>query len=244
MNTFPESYLIFLGGLGWMFVAWSAVPEVVGRRGVWWLVAFALCAGFGEAIRTTLSQLTGNQASVIESPPGLGYRIAMIAVLLEFLRRLAWPLGAPPLSRWLHVVPAGSVILALFAPLPITTLVTRVVITTLLATGAGFFWWLAPAGDRRRRGLRLAAFGFATSALVNAFNLLLRPDPATVAAGTLTTLGSVAPWLVVLGLTEAFLALLGTRSRAAWFFFVCLALTPFGGPLIQRTIMPRLDAAA
>ena len=108
MNTFPESYILFLGGLGWMLVAWSAVPEVIGRRAVWWLIFYALCTAFGEAIRTTIAQLAGTQASVIESPPALFFRVAMIAILLEFLRRLAWPESSPPRSRWPTMLAAVS----------------------------------------------------------------------------------------------------------------------------------------
>jgi len=244
MNHFPESYLIFLAGLGWMVVSWTVVPEIVGRRPMWWLVGFSLCTAFNEAIRTTLLKYDFDQEGFATSQLTLLFQLATAALLLEFLRRSKPPEQDRPLGRWVHVFTTTAAVIVILGHASVAQICVRGFAIAVLAATARQFWCLAPAGDPRRRGLRLATAGFASLALAVLLGVLLAPPIGTTGYTLLAVACATAPWLVCLGTTEAFLTLLGARSYAARCFLLCLALTPICSPLIESSIMPRLDTAA
>lgn len=244
MHHFPESYLIFLSGLGWMVVAWTAVPEVIGRRAMWWLIAFGLCIALGEGIHSTLLKYDFDQPGFAESKLALLYQIATHAFLLEFLRRVPRPAAQPVIGRWLHSFTVAAAIVVMLGRAPLALACVRLFAVGVLAATAREFWRIAPPGDPRRRGLLLAGVGFALLAGAKLLGGSFGPPPDSTGFALLAILRATAPWLVCLGATEAFLALLGTRSHAARFFFFCLALTPFFTPLLERQVMPRVAAGA
>ena len=245
MTQLTEAYLIFLAGLGWMVVSWTAVPEVVGRRAASWLVAFAMANAFAAAVFTTFAKHAMPRAELAESKLALLAQLATAALLFEFLLRLRRADAGHrlPLS-WLHLVAAPVALLIVAGHVSVAhALLTGLIVALLLGT-AREFRRIAPPGDPRRRGLGLAAAGFALLAGAEGFATFGASPAGTLTNTIVSVVRATGPWLICFGVTEALFALLGTRSYAGRVFLGCLALTPLFTPLISDRIMPRFEAGA
>lgn len=240
MVNLVEAYLIFLAGLGWMVVSWTAVPEVVGRKSAPWLVAFALANAFAASVRTTLAKHAFDQSEFAVSKFVLLAQVGMAALLFEFLLLLRLPEGPRPNLRLRHAVTAVLALGVALAPGSFArVLVSGVGIALLLGT-AWAIRGLAPRGDPRRLGLAVSAAGFFLLAVAQGFWLFSSPLAVTIQSVALAT----GPWLICVGVAEALFAQLGTRSYAGRMFLGCLALTPLFTPLISGRIMPGFEAGS